>query len=98
MESPPSRLAKLAVAAFCALSWLGGWLVVHGGGFTASLGKRSNSNVFVDGPEAVVMALLQLSAAALALTWLLRLRLPPVLAMALALSLVFLPPLLYIYG
>jgi amino acid permease len=51
--------------------------------------------IFVDGMPAALMAGLQLLAAALAFTWILRCRLSSVLSVCLALGGVFLPPLLY---
>jgi hypothetical protein len=87
---PPSLAAMLAVGAFALLSLVGGWLIVLGGGFHHAPGRRA-STVFVDGAPALVMAMLQFLAAALALTWLLRPRLgrwpAALLAAALALAL-----------
>ena len=93
----PSLAAKIAVFAFGLFSLIGGWIVVNLGGFFHTMGKYQNKNViFVEGPQAAVMAVLQFTAAALAFMWLFRLRLAPVPAFLLAFGLVLLPPALYL--
>lgn len=86
----------LAICAFGALSLLGGWLVVWGGGFHHAPSRTSPNTDFIAGVPALLMALLQFLAAALAFTWLLRLRLAQAVAVALAFGLVFVPPLVYV--
>jgi hypothetical protein len=92
----PTVPALIAVAAFGALSLLGGWIVVCGGGFNHAPAKYSSQTLFVSGMPAVLMALLQLLAAALAFTWILRRRFSSLLALCLAFGGVFAPPLVYI--
>lgn len=89
-----SNLAKLAVLAFGVLSFIGGWIIMRGGGFFHSPNRYSADATFVSGPPAVLMAGLQLCAAALAFAWLLRGRLQSI-AVPVAFGLVFVPPLLY---
>ena len=88
--------AFIAVCAFGALSLLGGWLVVYGGGFYAANSKYASNATFVAGLPAIFMALLQFFAAALAFAWSLRRYLSPVASSLAACGLVFVPPLLFI--
>ena len=87
--------AVLAVLAFGLLSLAGGWMIVVGGGFYHTPGRRSVAAIFVDGAPALLMAGLQLLAAALAFTWLLRGVLSPVPAALWAFALVFVPAALF---
>ncbi len=88
--------AFLAVGAFGALSLLGGWLVVYGGGFYAATSKYASDATFVAGLPALFMALLQFLAAALAFTWALRRYLSPLASVLAAFGVVLLPPLLFL--
>lgn len=93
----PSLPSILAVLAFAVLSCVGGWVIVHGGGFFHSPGKYSSDAVFYTGAPAVLMAALQFTAAALGLTWLLRLRLTPWAAASMAFGLVCVPPMVFLF-
>jgi len=95
-STPLSRPALIAVSAFGALSLLGGWLIVLSGGFHSATARHDPSTVFVGGAPAVVMALLQFSAAAIALTGVLRTRTSTVAATFGAVGLVFVPPAGYL--
>jgi hypothetical protein len=97
-DKPPSLAAIVAVAAFGLLSSLGAWLIVYLGGFHHAPNRFSPETVFVDGLPAIVMAVLQLLASALAFTWLLQRRFSTVYAWLIALTLTFIPPLLYLLG
>ncbi|WP_290872258.1 hypothetical protein [Aquabacterium sp.] len=92
----PALPAALAVLAFGLLSLVGGWLIVAGGGFFHSPGRRSSEGAFVTGAPAVLMASLQYLAATIAFTWLLRPMVSPAAAVVLAFTLVFVPPALYL--
>jgi len=94
--SSPSISAILAVAAFSVLSLVGGWIIIQGGGFFHSPDKYAANAVFYTGVPAMVMAMLQFTASALAFTWLLRLRFARWSSSITALTLVFGPPLLYL--
>ena len=94
-KDPPTIPAVIAVATFGALSLLGAWIVVCGRGFHHAPGRYSSQTIFVEGTPAVLMACLQLLAAALAFTWILRRRLPSISSACLAFAAVFLPPLVY---
>lgn len=95
-STPLSRPALIAVGAFGVLSLLGGWLIVLGGGFHSATARHDPSTVFVGGAPAVVMALLQFSAAAIALTGVLRTRTSTVAAAFVAAALVLVPPACYL--
>jgi len=88
--------AFLAVCAFGALSLLGGWLIVYGGGFHTAESKYSASTTFIAGMPAYFMAVLQFSAAALAFSWALRRYLSSVASALAASGLVLVPPLLFL--
>ncbi len=88
--------AFLAVCAFGALSLLGGWIVVYGGGFHTAQSKYSASTTFIAGLPAYFMAMLQFAAAALAFAWALRRYLSPVSSSVAAVGLVLVPPLLFL--
>jgi hypothetical protein len=95
-DAPRASLPEtLAIASLGVLTLTGGWFIVWRGGFASALGKRSREFVEVAGLPAAAMAALQLTVAALALTWLLRQRLRPLAAGALAFGAVFGPPLLF---
>lgn len=92
----PTCAAQVSVLAFGLLSLLGGWLIVLYGGFTHTPGVHSATHIVVTGLPAVVMALLQYTAATLALMWFLQQRVRPVPSFIVACILVFGPPALYL--
>lgn len=94
--TPPSTAAKLSVLALGALSLAGGWIIVLLGGFFHAPARFSSAVIFVDGPSAVAMALLQFTTAALALMWLCRLRYGTLPSLLIALGLAYGAPLLYL--
>lgn len=87
--------AVLSVLAFGALSLVGGWLIVYGGGFFASSSKYSADAVFISGLPALFMALVQFSAATLAFMWVLRGYLSSTVSAVIALAMVWIPPILF---
>lgn len=93
--SPGSLPAFLATCAFGALSLLGGWFVVHRGGFYTAQSKYSANATFIAGMPAYFMAMIHLAAAALAFTWARRRYLSPVASSLAAFGLVRVPPLLF---
>lgn len=84
------------MAAFGLLNLIGGWLIVVGGGFHHAQAKFNRDTVFVDGPTAGIMAILQLSMGALALTWLLQQKTTTTRAAWIGFGLALLPPGLYL--
>lgn len=88
--------AVVSVLAFGALSLVGGWLIVCGHGFHHAIGRYSTHAVFVSGLPAVLMAILQFLAAALAFSWLLHRRLSLFSSALGGFALVLVPPLIYI--
>ena len=97
-EKPDTIGARIAVGAFGALSLFGAWIILRGNGFFHSPTRYASDAVFISGPPAMLVAALQLLAAALAFTWLARLFMPETRAGVLAFGLVFGPPLLYLLG
>lgn len=95
-SQPVSVPASIAVGAFGLLSLLGAWIVTRGNGFYHSPGKYAVDAVFIGGLPALLMAVLQFAAAALAFTWLLRQRLPATAALAIGFGVAFVPPLVYV--
>lgn len=95
-SAPPSVAAKISVVAFGTLSLAGGWIIVLLGGFFHAPAKFSPSVIFVSGPSAVAMALLQFTSGALALMWLCRLRFETLPACLISFGLAYGLPVLYL--
>lgn len=93
---PPSFLAKLAVAAFGLLSATGAWIIVVGGGFHHSAGRRSADATFYAGETALLMAVLQGLSATLAVAWLFHQRFSLCTSLLIAASLVLGPIAAYV--
>lgn len=88
-------VARIAVGAFGALSLMGGWVIVGGRGFHHAPGKYSSQTILVERLPATLMASLQMLAAALAFTWILKRHLSSIPSVCLAFGVVFVPPLSY---
>lgn len=96
--SRPALPAILAVGAFGALSLLGAWFILIQGGFSHMPYRTSRDVTFVAGGPARLMAVVQLLAATLAITWLLRLKFAMVPSMVMALALAFGPAAIFWLG
>lgn len=92
----PPLAARIAILSFGLLSLTGMWIIVRGGGFYHAPGKFSADAEFYAGPPALLMATLQGAAAALAFTWLLRLRFSAFASALTAVGIVAVPPALYL--